>query len=273
MKAARFTYERPTALSDAIALLGREDLFVKAMAGSQSLGPMLNLRLVQPELIVDLTAIRELQAVRDEGNALVIGACITHAAIEDGRIPDVTAGALPSVAHRIAYRAIRNRGTIGGSLAHADPSADWVSALTAIGADVVLKGPSGERIVPLAAFMLGTFETVLQPAEIIAAIRVPRFSSSARFGYYKICRKTGEFAHAIGAVCLDPARGHARLVIGATSTAPIVIDDEELIRHFDEGVVYAAMASAPFADSHYEMKIHAIALRRAVAQVALPVAA
>ena len=273
MKAARFAYERPDKLADAVALLGREDVLVKAMAGSQSLGPMLNLRLVQPEILVDLTAIAALRSVQDEGSSLLIGACVTHAAIEDGLVPDVTNGALRLVAGGIAYRAVRNRGTIGGSLAHADPSADWMSALTAIGASILVEGPAGRREVPMPGFMLGTFETVLQPGEIIAAVRVPRLSPRARFGYYKICRKTGEFAHAIGTVCLDPERGFARLVIGATSSAPIVIDGDALARNFDEGAVHEAMRSAPFAGSHYEMKIHAVALRRAIAQATMPVTA
>jgi carbon-monoxide dehydrogenase medium subunit len=273
MKAARFDYERPATIAQAIGLLCREDIFVKAVAGSQSLGPMLNLRLVQPELLVDLTAIPELGAVQADGASLMIGACVTHAAIEDGVVPDVTGGALPSVARGIAYRAVRNRGTIGGSLAHADPSADWVSTLTAVGASVVLEGPGGRREVAMSDFMIGTFETVLQPGEIIVAVRVPRFSAKARFGYYKVCRKAGEFAQAIGAVCIDPARGFSRLVIGTASTSPIVIEGDDLVRNYDDGAVVAAMQDAPFSASAYDMKIHAVALRRAIAKIAMPVAA
>jgi carbon-monoxide dehydrogenase medium subunit len=117
VKPARFDYARPASLGEAVALLGTRGGVVKCLAGGQSLGPMLNLRLVQPDLLVDITHIPELTRVEEDGDGLLLGACTTHAAIEDGRV-------LPAVAHGIAYRAVRSRGTIGGSLAHADPAAD-----------------------------------------------------------------------------------------------------------------------------------------------------
>ena len=131
-------------MSDAsLSLLAEDGRSVKVVAGSQSLGPMLNMRLVQPDLLVDITGIDELRQVKEETDGVVIGACVTHSDIEDRRVPDVTGGALPSVAHGIAYRAVRNRGTIGGSLTHADPSADWISILAALGASVHAARPAG----------------------------------------------------------------------------------------------------------------------------------
>src|SRR6202049_2923417 len=112
---------------------------------------MLNLRLVEPDLIIDISGLSELKFAERRGNELVIGACVTHGDIEDGRIPDVTRGAMQRVASAIAYRAVRNRGTIGGSLAHADPAADWLTALAALGAEAVLLGKGAERRVPGAA--------------------------------------------------------------------------------------------------------------------------
>src|ERR1700744_2175994 len=129
------------------------------MAGGQTLGPMLNLRLVQPELIIDITALAELKQADSNGDELVIGACITHSDIEDGRIPDVTRGAMQRVASNIAYRAVRNRGTVGGSLSHADPAADWVSALPALGAKIRLRNPKGHRALPIEDFMTGALES------------------------------------------------------------------------------------------------------------------
>jgi carbon-monoxide dehydrogenase medium subunit len=126
MKPAPFDYARPSSLADAIALLASDELSLKLLAGGQSLGPMLNLRLVQPDLLVDITAVPELRRAEADGDGVLIGACVTHADIEDGRVPDPTEGVLPAVARGIAYRAVRNRGTIGGSLAHADPAADWI---------------------------------------------------------------------------------------------------------------------------------------------------
>ena len=192
MKAAKFDYERPADLDGALRLLGGGgDVYAKVLAGGQSLGPMLNLRLAQPGLLVDVTRIPELTRVEDDGEALVLGACVTHAMIEDGKVPDVTGGALPSVAGAIAYRGVRNRGTIGGSVAHADPAADWPTALSALGAEAVVRGPSGSRTVPVSEFIVGVFETVMGEDEILEAIRIPKLSADARWGYYKVCRKPG----------------------------------------------------------------------------------
>jgi carbon-monoxide dehydrogenase medium subunit len=225
MKPVAFAYERPTTLADAARLLGRGHVFAKALAGGQSLGPMLNLRLAQPDLLVDITSIPELTAVAEGRGALEIGACVTHADIEDGRVPDHTGGLLRHVASRIAYRAVRNRGTIGGSLAHADPAADWISALALLDASVLVWAPRGSRSVAVADLMVSSFTTVLGPDEIIQAIRVPKLSAGARWGFYKFSQKAGEYAHAIGGVLHDPADGTFRAVIGAIETAPIVVAD------------------------------------------------
>src|SRR5882672_2373561 len=155
MKPAPFGYDRPRDLQAALAVLGEAEGSTKIIAGGQSLGPMLNLRLVEPELIVDITGLSELKQAERSGDELVIGACITHGDIEDGRIPDVTRGAMQRVAGAIAYRAVRNRGTIGGSLSHADPAADWVSALSALGARVTLRSLSGVRQLGIEQFITG----------------------------------------------------------------------------------------------------------------------
>src|SRR5262245_63464540 len=130
MKPVAFDYERPASIPEALQVLaGHAE--AKLLAGGQTLGPMLNLRLAQPALLVDITRIPELAAVAEDAEAVTIGATVTHAAIEDGRVPDPTGGFLARVARGIAYRAVRTRGTIGGSLAHADPAADWLSCLAA----------------------------------------------------------------------------------------------------------------------------------------------
>ncbi len=247
MKPVAFDYERPTTLSDAAMLLGQANGFSKVLAGGQSLGPMLNLRLAQPELLVDITSIAELTAVDDSQDHLEIGACVTHANIEDGRIPDHFGGLLQRVAGRIAYRAVRNRGTVGGSLAHADPAADWLSALSLAGADATIATPRGSRTVAVADLVLSSFTTVIRPDEIIRSVRIPKFSAGARWGFYKFSQKAGEFAHAIGGVLHDPARGRFRAVIGAIETAPIVVADAsalfggtfrpDVAEHLDEPAV------------------------------------
>jgi carbon-monoxide dehydrogenase medium subunit len=223
MKPARFAYERPGDLKSALALLANNN--AKIIAGGQSLGPMLNLRLIEPQLLVDITALPELKQAERSGDELVFGACITHADIEDGRVPDLTGGALAGVAANIAYRAVRNRGTLGGSLSHADPAADWVSALSALGARLTLRNSRGSRTIETATFITGALETILSPDEIVETIHIPTRPSSAHWGYFKSCRKTGEFAHAIAAVLIDPSAAKARVVIGAIEKPPILLQN------------------------------------------------
>ncbi len=273
MKPVRFAYERPTDLAAAFALGRREDIAVKFLAGGQSLGPMLNLRLIQPELVVDITAIAELKRIEEKLESIVLGSCITHADIEDGRVPDVTSAALRRVACGIAYRAVRNRGTIGGSVAHADPAADWLSALAALGASAIVKGESGQRGIAIEDLIVGVFETTLKPGEIVTGVEIPRQSRAARWGYYKASRKTGEFAHAIGAFMHDPERSVCRAVIGATGSKPIVLTDmQELFvgrvpkpEAMSVQFVRQMMGARGMGDD-IEQKIHLAVLRRAIAQ-------
>ena len=273
MKPSRFEYERPADLAGVIALTRRENIAVKILAGGQSLGPMLNMRLVQPDVLVDITGIPELKRVEENADAIIVGACVTHADIEDGRVPDVTGGALTEVARGIAYRAVRNRGTLGGSLSHADPSADWVACLAAVGASVLIRGPAGKRNLAIGDFVTGAFEVALDPGEILEAVRIPRLSRSARWGYYKVCRKTGELAQAIGAVLHDPERSVFRAVIGATESRPIVLSDATslfggkpragLAAAFDAGAAARVLSSAGMTDP-YDNRIHVVALKRAI---------
>lgn len=227
MKPAPFAYDRPRDLSSALAMLAEGDNGAKIMAGGQSLGPMLNLRLASPERIVDITAIEELKQADISGDELVLGACVTHADIEDDRVPDVTGGAMRAVAANIAYRAVRNRGTVGGSLSHADPSADWLSALSALGASLTLRSRTQTRRVAVSGFVTGALQSCLEPAELVVTVHVPKRAASAQWAHVKTCRKTGEFAHGLCAVLIDPTAGTARIVIGAIDTAPILIDQPE----------------------------------------------
>lgn len=266
MKPVNFAYERPRHLDDAIGLLAHESAHVKVLAGGQSLGPMLNLRLVQPDLIIDITALDQLKRAEKLRDYLVLGACVTHADIEDGRVPDVTNGAMRAVAAGIAYRAVRNRGTIGGSLAHADPAADWLSALALVAAQVEIWAPAGRRVVAVEDLMTGSFATVLAIDEIIAAILVPKFSPGARWGFRKFSRKAGEFAHAIGGVLNDPERQVFRAVIGAVDAAPMVFPDAERI---DQEAVDELFAERGVNDP-YDRQLHLAMLERAAIDASVP---
>jgi aerobic carbon-monoxide dehydrogenase medium subunit len=224
MKASPFEHTRPASLAEAISLLAGDAGTARVLAGGQSLGPMLNLRLAQPSLLVQVNQLPELAGVAIDADAVTIGACVTHAAIADGRVPDIGGNVLAHVADNIGYRAVRNRGTIGGSLCHADPAADWVTVLTALDAVVLLQGPDGARSVRVAAFIQGAFRTALLPGEILRAVRVPRLPSDARWGYVKACRKPGDFAHAMAAVLLTVRT--RRAVIGALGGKPLLLESE-----------------------------------------------
>ena len=264
MKPVAFDYEAPADLGLAVALLTRYEGAVKVMAGGQSLGPMLNLRLAQPQLVVDVRALGELNEVTEDAGSVTFGSCITHAAIEDGKVPDATGGLMRAAAAQIAYRAVRNRGTIGGSLCHADPAGDWVNLLPLLSAVALIAGPQGRREVAVERFMTGAFSTVLAENEILVGLRIPKFSARARWGYYKFSRKPGEFAEAMAAVVVDPGRGVCRAVIGATRGAPHVIADAQFLDgRYDAERALAAVVAAGVADDPYERQIHLTVLKRA----------
>lgn len=268
MKPAKFDYERATDVAAAVKLLKGADGFAKVIAGGQSLVPMMNLRLAQPDFLVDITRIEALRRLEKTGDALFIGGLTKHAHIEDGKAPDTTNGYLRTIAGGIAYRAVRNRGTVGGSVVHADPSGDWPTAMLAAGATAHIAGADGTRQVPLAEFFMGPYATVVGEHEIMEGLAVPVFSPQAKWGYYKICRKPGEFADSIGAVVLDPARGYSRVVLGATDGAPILLPALAEKAAAGKAVSIeeagqAVDAALPGLDA-YDRQIHATALSRAI---------
>ena len=247
MKPAAFAWASPPDLADAMEKLRAAD--ARAMAGGQSLGPMLNLRAARPATVVPLTRLSELHGAEATPEAVTIGAATTHAAIADGRLPDIRDSAgreiLAGVAEGIAYRAVRNRGTIGGSLCHADPAADWLTTLTALRAAML----TTRRAIALDRFVTGPYQTVLEPGEIVRAVRIPRPPARARWGYYKLCRKPGEFAYAMAACLLAD---ETRIVIGATGGPPIILG------HIDG--LDAALAFLDPVDRH----LQSVAARRAL---------
>jgi carbon-monoxide dehydrogenase medium subunit len=248
MKPAPFTVARPGDLAAAAAMLGHDG--AQPMGGGQSLGPMLNLRVARPGTIVALDRLAALHGAEDAPAAITLGAATTHAAIADGRTPDFDGGLLGGIAGGIAYRAVRNRGTIGGSLCHADPAADWLTTLTALGAVVL----TTSRAVPLERFVAGPYQTVLTPGEIVRAVRIPRPAPTAAWGYHKLCRKPGEFAHAMAACLLDGAA--SRIAIGATGGPPILLTGDAATV---DGAA-AALDGFPAVERH----LHLVAVRRAM---------
>jgi carbon-monoxide dehydrogenase medium subunit len=222
MKSAAFQYERPASLEGALQILS-ENEGARPMAGNQSLGPMLNLRLAEPDLVVDISRLPELRRIEDSREAIVVGAGVRHADFEDGRVPDVLGGLLARVARGIAYRAVRNRGTIGGSLAHADPAADWPTIIIALGATLQVRSVRAERVIPASELITGALTTSISPDELIESIRIPRFDHAARGSYHKISLKPGDFAEAFAAIVIDPARAEVRAVLSGNGLSPVIM--------------------------------------------------
>ncbi|WP_423822149.1 FAD binding domain-containing protein [Salinisphaera sp. SPP-AMP-43] len=263
MKAIDYRIAPASDVAAAVAMLAEDD-FAQPIAGGQSLGAMLNLRLAQPDCVVDLAPIASLCDTRIEGDQLVLGAMVTHAAIEDGRFTDVSHGMLAQVARGIAYRAVRNSGTVGGSLCHADPAADWIAAMAALGARLDVSGPEGERQLAAAEFMRSAFETRLAEAEVLTAIRVPALSPAARWAYRKFCRKTGEFAQAIVAGLVDSERGIERLVLAALDGPPVVIERPGLVEALATPATRQALLDEPaLALSGHRRVLHAALMAQA----------
>ncbi|WP_076998836.1 xanthine dehydrogenase family protein subunit M [Variovorax sp. KK3] len=275
MKAANFEYRRPASLAEALRLLAEGEGQAKPIGGGQSMGPMLNLRLTRPKQVIDVAALPELRQVREEGAWIRVGAAVTHAEIEDGVHPLLRGTPMQQVAGGIAYRAIRNRGTVGGSLAHADPAADWVLTASALGAEIEIASHAGTRRIAADRFMQGAYTTALAEGELIAALWVPRLGASARWAYFKFCRKTGEFAEASCAALFDAERKLARIVVGALDGAPQALPQlaAQVARNGEKphraAVEAAVMAIAPGKDA-IDRKLLVAAVERCLGRIFMP---
>jgi carbon-monoxide dehydrogenase medium subunit len=272
MKPAAFDFVRATSVADASRCLKQAGGTARLVAGGQSLGPMLNLRLARPTLLVDITGVAELSEVSGTDEAVTIGACVTTANIEDGRLPGRGLEPLASIAANIAYRAVRNRGTIGGSFCHADPAADWVTTLCALGAECLIANERGKRSLPAHEFIRGAYENALTPNEVLTAVKIPRLSPRGSWGYQKICRKIGEFAVAMTAVLHDPERDVFRAVIGATHGKPILVADARVLQRADRSLDESAvdrMLESHGVTSRLSRRQQFAALSRALAQARL----
>ena len=208
MKAAAFEYLRPKSVAEASVALGRKGMTTAAIAGGQSLVPMLNLRVAPIDLLVDISRLEDLKALAKTPDGVWIGALTTHAAIEDGKAPDIFAGLMRRVAGQISYRAVRNHGTIGGSVALADPAADWPCCLVALDATIRVAGRNGVRVQSVAEFVRGPYETTLINGDIIMGFDIPSPDAGFRWGFAKVARKSGAFANSI-AIATEQGRDGA----------------------------------------------------------------
>jgi aerobic carbon-monoxide dehydrogenase medium subunit len=219
-----FDYHAPRSVAEAIGLLGSLGSDAKLLAGGHSLLPMMKLRFAQPAHLIDLNRIDALRGIREEGATIVIGAMTTESELVNSPLLQARVPLLPEAAQLIADPQVRNRGTLGGDLAHGDPGNDHPAIAIALDATLVLEGPSGQRSVKADDFFLGTYVTALAEDEILVAIQVPAFAPKTGHAYEKLKRKTGDFATAAAAVVLQLDGGVVSQVrIALTNVAPTAL--------------------------------------------------
>jgi carbon-monoxide dehydrogenase medium subunit len=209
---APFDYVRPASLDEALALLGTHGDDAKVLAGGHSLLPAMKLRLAQPKLLVDIGRLADLRFIRKEGDRLVVGALSTHYEIESSALLKKECPLMPEVAAAIGDVQVRNRGTIGGSLAHADPAGDWAAAMLALDAEIDVAGAQGRRRIRAQEFFVDIFQSALGRNEILVAVRVP--TTGVQVAYEKVANKASGFAICGVAVVSSPSLG-----IGVTGVA------------------------------------------------------
>lgn len=221
MKPAEFDYHRPDTLAAAMQLLAEHGDFGKIVAGGQSLVPSMNFRLARPETLIDINDIPEIQGIREEGDTLVIGAVTRHAAFHKPVCDGATGRMLATVEQNISHYPIRQRGTFGGSLSHADPASEWCLVVMTFGADMEIEGQEGARRVPAAEFFKGTFVTAIGADELLIRVRLPKLPEGWGTGFYEFSRRRGDFALAMGLAGLRVKAGRiaeARLGVGAVAS-------------------------------------------------------
>jgi carbon-monoxide dehydrogenase medium subunit len=229
MKPAAFTYEAPTTVAAALASLAARGDAAKIIAGGQSLAPMMNMRIAQPGHLIDINRIAELGRIRLDGDTLVVGALARHADLARDPLVREHAPMLAHAAGTIGHYAIRQRGTIGGSLAHADPAAQLPLAALALDAVIEIASERGNRQVPAGEFFSSIFTTVLEPHELLAAVRIPCRRAGEGWGFRLFTRRAGDFALALVACTLRRGGGAIeglRVAAGGIEPTPVLLDGD-----------------------------------------------
>jgi carbon-monoxide dehydrogenase medium subunit len=224
MKPAAFHYFAPRTLSEALDLLAAHAPDAKVLAGGQSLVPLMNFRLARPRVLIDINRIPELAFLEVANGALRIGALARHSQFERPVVEGPLGALLPRVARHIAHLPIRTRGTFAGSLAHADPSAEWCALALALDAEILARSRAARRAIPAGDFFRTLFTTTLGADEVITEVRLPALDGSWRTGFAEFSRRAGDFAivAAIAAVRLDGRRiAEARLGLAGVVDRPI----------------------------------------------------
>ena len=250
MKLPPFEYACPTTLSDAVALLASHDGEAKPLAGGQSLVPMLAFRVASPSLLVDLRKLAELRQIKIADDGVTLGAMVRWRDIlDDARLRKAHPLLVAAVEH-VAHYQIRNRGTVGGSIAHADPAAEMPGIVVTCEAKIAVVGKAGARVIDAANFFQGPLMTALKPDEIITEIRLPAWPAKRRFGFQEFARRRGDFALAAAMLFYDEDGGKARNAhVGAIGVAdrPLRLTAVEQVLNgnkIDEAIIAKAEAAA-----------------------------
>lgn len=225
MKPPRFEYYRPSDLNELVSLLARFGGEAKLLAGGQSLVPLLNLRLARPRALIDINALRELEYVRAQDGYLAIGALTRQRDLELSEMARARCPLLAEALRQVGHPTIRNRGTIGGNLAHADPASELPAVALALGAELVARGPRGERRIAASDFFVGLLTTTLGPDEALVEVRVPALPAGAGWAFAELARRHGDFAIAGAAAALaldaDGEIAWARLGLCGVGPGPV----------------------------------------------------
>jgi len=277
MKPARFDYYTPRSLSEAIELLGRHGDEAKLLAGGQSLVPMMNLRLAQPAILIDLNHVEGLAYIRPDHDRVAIGAMTRHHEVAGSDVLRERCGLLSTAAGLIGYPAIRHRGTLGGSLAHADPVSEMPCVAMTLDAELVAVGPAGERVIGAGEFFQTYFTTALAPDEVLREVRVPVLGAGDGWGFHESARKTGDFATVAVAVHLrvtGDAVVTTRIGIAGVADRPVRAgaaesamssgDDVNLEEVAGQAVATVEEVSDIHASAEYRRRVVPVLVRRAL---------
>ncbi len=284
MKPAPFEYFVPQSTDEALELLAQDPDESKVLAGGQSLVPMMNFRLARPERLIDLNRIGALDYIERRNGDVVIGAMTRHATVEHSELLARELPLLRQAIQWVGHAQIRNRGTIGGSIVHADPAAELSAALAALDARVRVRSTTGERVLGWSEFFVFGFMTALEPDEIVVEVQVPSLPAGARTGFVEFARRHGDFALGGAAAVIVPGSDgrcqEARLSLLAAAPVPLrAAQAEELLvgSSLDDEAIAAASDAAvagvePTGDIHgstkYRVKLLRTMARRAVAAAA-----
>lgn len=219
---AEFEYHRPNSIEEALALLAEKGEDTKLLAGGQSLIPAMRFRLAMPEVLIDINGIGQLDSLEERNDRLIMGALLRETALEESELVATRYPLLLDTAQVIADPLVRQRATVGGNLAHADPANDHPATMLAYGAQIVAQGPTGERVIEIDDFFVGLFESALKPEEILTEIRIPAPVAGNGGAYIKIERKVGDYAVSGVAVQLKMEGNICRSIrIGLTNVNPV----------------------------------------------------